>query len=49
MQWNQEHVSWDEHKDAGWMCRDGIRKAKAQLEVNLAQVDNMKGFYRNVS
>ena len=33
------------------MCRDGVRKAKAQLEVNLARCakDNKKGFYRYVS
>ena len=31
------------------MCRDRIRKAKAQLELNLARdVKNNKGFYRYV-
>ena len=32
------------------MCRDRIRKAKAQMELNLARdvKDNKKGFYRYV-
>ncbi|KAK4806963.1 LOW QUALITY PROTEIN: hypothetical protein QYF61_027330 [Mycteria americana] len=47
-QWNQGHVSWEEHRDAAWMHRDGIRKAKAQLELNLAGdvKNNRKAFYR---
>jgi len=33
------------------LCRDGVRKAKAQLELNLARdaKNNKKGFYRYVS
>ena len=33
------------------MCRDGIRKAKLQLELNLAREpkNNEKVFYRTVS
>ena len=33
------------------MCRDGVRRAKAQLELNLARdaENNKKGFYRYVS
>ena len=30
------------------MCRDGIRKAKAQIEVNLDVKNNKKGFYRYI-
>ena len=30
------------------MCRDGVRKAKVQLELNLAR-DNKKGFYKYIS
>ena len=30
-QWNQGHVSWEEYRDAAWMCRDGIRKAKCTV------------------
>lgn len=33
-------VSWEEHGDVSWMCRDGIRKAKVQLELNLARAEN---------
>lgn len=44
-------VSWEEHKDAAQMCRDGIRKAKVQLELHLSRnVKNGKmGFYRYVA
>jgi len=35
---------------AAGRCRDGVRKAKAQLEVNLAgDTKNKKGFYRYLS
>ncbi|KAK4806903.1 LOW QUALITY PROTEIN: hypothetical protein QYF61_012624 [Mycteria americana] len=49
-QWKQGHVSWEEYRDSAWMCRDGIRKAKAQLELNLARdvKNNKKGFYRYI-
>ena len=38
-------------RDAARLGRDGIRKAKAQLELNLARdaKNNKKGFYRYVS
>lgn len=48
-QWNQEYVTWEEYGDAGWMCKDGIRKA--QLEGNLARNErknNKKGFYKYI-
>ncbi|KFQ65375.1 hypothetical protein N334_04245, partial [Pelecanus crispus] len=50
-QWKQGQVSWEEYRDAAWLCRDGVRKAKAQLELNLARdaKNNKKGFYRYVS
>jgi len=37
--------------DASWLCRDGVRKAKVQLQQNLAKnvKNNKKGFYRYVS
>ena len=36
-----------EYRDTAWMCRDGIRKAKAQLELKLGRdVKNHKSFYR---
>ena len=49
-QWKQGHASWEEYRDAARVCRDGIRKAKAQLELNLARdvKNHKKGFYRCV-
>ena len=42
-QWKQGHVTWKEYRDAVWTCRDGTRKAKAQMELNLARdVNNNK-------
>jgi len=38
--------TWEEYRDAVWTCRDGIRKAKLQMEMNLAKdaKNNKKGF-----
>jgi len=49
-QWKQGQVSWEEDMDSAWLCTDGIRKAKAWMEVNLARdaKHNKKGFYRYV-
>jgi len=45
----KECVAWEEFRDAVWTCRDGIRKAKEQMELNLARdVKNKKRFYRNI-
>ena len=33
-QWKQGQVLWEEYKEA---ARDGVRKAKAQLEMDLAR------------
>ena len=45
--WKQGCVSWEEYRAVVYVCRDRIRKAKAQMELNLARdvKDNMKGFY----
>ncbi|KFP65292.1 hypothetical protein N322_12895, partial [Cariama cristata] len=50
-QWKQGLVSWEEYRDAARLCRDGVRKAKAWMELNLARdaTNNKKGFYRYVS
>ncbi|KFQ50610.1 hypothetical protein N334_03009, partial [Pelecanus crispus] len=50
-QWKQGQVSWEEYREAAWWCREGVRKAKAQLELNLARdvKNNKKGFYRYVN
>ena len=43
-------MSWEEYSDTALLCRDGVRRAKAQLELNLARhTINKKGFYRYVS
>jgi len=43
-------VSWEEYRVVVHVCRDRIRKAKAQMELNLARhvKDNKKRFYRDV-
>jgi len=45
-QWKRGQVSWEECRDAAWLCRDGIRKAKVQLELNLGRdvKNNKKDF-----
>ncbi|KFO80809.1 hypothetical protein N303_13751, partial [Cuculus canorus] len=50
-QCKQGQGNWEEYRDAAQLCRDGIRKAKAQLELNLARdvKTKMKGFYRYVN
>lgn len=49
-QWNQGCVSWEYFRDAGQTCRDGIRKAEAELELKLSRgVKNNKGFCKCVS
>jgi len=50
-QWKQGQVSWEEYRDAAQLRRDEVRRAKEQLELNLARDDknNKKGFYRYVS
>ena len=50
-QWKQGQVTWEEYRDAAHLCRDGVRKAKAQLELNLARdaKNNKKGFYRYIN
>ncbi|KFZ67676.1 hypothetical protein N338_01599, partial [Podiceps cristatus] len=50
-QWKQGRVSWEEYRDIAQLCRDEVRKAKMQLELNLARdsKNNKKGFYRYVS
>ncbi|KFQ62398.1 hypothetical protein N334_02973, partial [Pelecanus crispus] len=50
-QWKQGQVSWEEYREDAQLCREGVRKAKAQLELNLARdiKNNKKGFYRYVN
>ena len=49
-QWKQVQVAWNECRNVIWTGRDGIRKVKAQMELNLARdlKNNKKGFYRHI-
>jgi len=44
-------VYWEEYRDTAWLCRDGVRKTKAWLELNLTRdaKSNKKGCYRYVN
>ena len=45
--WKQGRVTWEEYRDAVRACRRRMRKAKAQVELNLVRdVKNNKTFYR---
>ena len=48
--WKQGCVAWEEYSAVAHVCRDRIRKAKAQMEMNLVRdvKDNKKGFYRYI-
>ena len=43
-------VAWEEYRDAVRMCRDRVRKAKGQMELNLTRdvKNNKKEFYRYI-
>jgi len=49
--WKQGQLSWEKYTDATRLCRDGVRKAKEQIDLTLARdaKNNKKGFYRYVS
>ena len=36
-QWKQRLTSWEKYREAAWLCRDGVRKTKAQLEAELGK------------
>lgn len=44
--WKQGEVTWEAPRDTASSCRDGVRKAKAHLGLNLARdvKGNGKGF-----
>ena len=47
--WKQGCVAWEEYRAVVRVCRDWIRKGKAQMELNLARdVKDKKGFYRYI-
>ena len=47
-QWKQGWVAWEEYKDVVQLYRDGVRKAKWQMELNLVRdvKNNKKGSFR---
>jgi len=49
-QWKQELVIWEKYNNVVWTCRDGVRKAKAQMErIYVKDIkNNKKGFYRYI-
>lgn len=50
-QWKLEQVTWDNNRDVARLCKDRIRKTKAQLELDLARSikKDKKGFYKYIS
>ena len=48
--WKQGCVSWEEYRAVVHVCRDRIRKAKVQMELNLVRdvKDNKNGSYRYI-
>ncbi|GAB0205276.1 mitochondrial enolase superfamily member 1 [Grus japonensis] len=49
--WKKGLATWEEYRNVVRVCRDAMRKAKAQLELNLAKdvKDNKKGFFKYLS
>lgn len=49
--WKDGQVSWGEHQDISQLCRDGVRKTKAYLELNLTRDvrNNKTHSYRYIS
>jgi len=50
-QLKQGQASWEEYRGATLLCREGVRRAKARLDLNLARSakNNKQGFYRYVN
>ena len=36
-QWKQGQVSWEEYRDAAWLCRDGVRKGQGTAGAELGK------------
>lgn len=49
--WKQGQMTQEEHRVALWSCSNRVKKAKADLELNLARnvTGNKEGFYSYVS
>ncbi|KAK4810544.1 hypothetical protein QYF61_004507 [Mycteria americana] len=48
--WKQGQVTWEQYRDIVRAPRDEVRKAKAQMELNLARdlKENKKGFFKYI-
>ncbi len=44
-------MTWGDYKEVAKVCREEVRKAKAQLELRLATAvkENKKSFYKYIS
>lgn len=49
-QWSQRHIDWEDYGDIAQIRRGRVKKAKAQLELNLprSMKNTKKGFYRYI-
>ena len=48
-QWKQRQINSKEYRDAARLSRDGIKKTKAQVELDLTRsAKNKRGFYRYI-
>jgi len=46
-QWRQGYTSWGDYREMAQECREGTRKSKPQLEMNLERdIKNKKGLFR---
>ena len=50
-EWKQEQVTWESYKEVVRAARDQVRKAKTQIELNLARntKGNKRKFYKYIS
>ena len=50
-EWKKGQATWGEYKEVARICREKIRKAKAQHKLNLVTVvkDNKIGFYKCIN
>jgi len=48
--WKEGQATWEKYRNIVRACKEAMRKAKANLELNLARddKDNTKGFFRYI-
>ena len=47
--WKKGHASWGDYNEVAKVCREEVRKEKAQLELRLATAVKKKSFYKYIS